>query len=372
MRFLFFCTVLLTGLLTDAQVKKFIVNGSLPATAKKYTALLSWNNGAVAEEAKVVNGKFTISGEINEPVFATLSLQETNSRQFNRLEFEQNTINLFLDAGTITVASKTFLWDAEVKGSTVTNDYQQYQQQVKKLLRLESKMGEVFDAYKKEKNEKAAADVFSLYEQMSDLYYMEQAAFVTANPKSPVSLYLAEQATGNELDAAKGEPLFNMLDALLQNSEKGKELKAMIETGKKSMIGAKAIDFSQPDANGKNISLLSFKGKYVLVDFWASWCVPCRAESPTLVKAYEQYKSKNFEIFSVSLDKDKNKWLKAVKDDQYTWPQAGDMKGWENDAAAQYGISGIPFNFLLNPEGVIIARNLRGEELEKKLAALLK
>jgi len=138
------------------------------------------------------------------------------------------------------------------------------------------------------------------------------------------------------------------------------------------MVGKQAIDFTQPDANGNTISLSSFKGKYVLVDFWASWCAPCRKESPNLVKAYEKYRSKNFEILGVSLDQNKEKWLKAINDDHYTWTQVGDIKGWENAAAREYGIQGIPFNVLLDPNGVIIARNLRGEALEKKLEEILK
>ncbi len=373
MRLLIFCFAAITSINPYAQSKKFIVNGSVPVTIKKYTVLLSWNNGATAEEAKVVNGKFTITGEIDEPVIATLMMQEANStKQFNRVEFEQNMIQLFLDIGTIRIKTKTFLNDATVQGSAITNQYQAYQQQIKKLTRLESKLGEVFDAYRKEKNEKAAAEVFKLYEQLRGLYYIEQTAFIKANPKSQVSLYLAEQAIGFDLDAAKGEPLFLMMDSSLQNSKKGKELQALIETGKKSMIGVKAIDFSQPDSEGKNISLSSFRGKYVLVDFWASWCGPCRAESPNLVKAYTNYKNKNFEIFSISLDQGKDKWLKAIEDDGYTWPQAGDMKGWENAAAAEYGVRGIPFNFLVDPNGIIIARNLRGDILEKKLAEVLK
>ena len=366
--------LLLTGTSVLAQEKKFVLNGSLPVSTKKYTVLLSWNNGNDGDEVKVINGKFTIKGTITKPGIANLMLQEISAKKktFNRLEFEQNSLNLFIDTGIITVSTKTFLWDADVKGSSVVNDYQNYQQKIKQLLRLESRFGEVYDHYQKLNKKQAAIKVFDLYTGMQVLYYDEQCAFVKENPSSLVSLYLTQEAVGNEMDAAKGEPMFLMLSPALQNSEEGKQLKERITIGKKTMVGVKAIDFSQPDMNGKMISLSSFKGKYVLVDFWASWCGPCRAESPNLVKAYSKYKEKNFEIFGVSLDQSKDKWLKAVNDDQYTWTQVSEVKGWETAVAQEYGIEGIPFNILVDPNGYIVARNLRGEALEKKLKEILK
>ena len=366
--------LLLTGTSVLAQEKKFVLNGSLPVSTKKYTVLLSWNNGNDGEEVKVINGKFTIKGTITKPGIASLMLQEISVKKktFNRLEFEQNSLNLFIDTGVITVSTKTFLWDADIKGSSVVNDYQNYQQKIKQLLRLESRFGEVYDHYQKLNKKQAAIKVFDLYTGMQVLYYDEQFAFVRENPSSLVSLYLTQEAVGNEMDAAKGEPMFLMLSPALQNSEEGKQLKERITIGKKTMVGVKAIDFSQPDMNGKMISLSSFKGKYVLVDFWASWCGPCRAESPNLVKAYSKYKEKNFEIFGVSLDQSKDKWLKAVNDDQYTWTQVSEVKGWETAVAQEYGIEGIPFNILVDPNGYIVARNLRGEALEKKLKEIIK
>ena len=375
LRNLLMIVLVLSALSVFAQEKKFVINGTLPVTSKKYNVLLSWNNGNEGEEVKLVNGKFEIKGIISEPGIATLSVQEASPKQgkeFSRLEYEQNTLNLFIDSGVITITSKTFLWDAAVTGSAVVNDFNQYQQQIKPLNRLESKMGEVFDGYMKAKNKKMADELFEYYKGILHLYYLEQVDFVKNKPSSFISLYLTQEALGNEMDAAKADPMFVLLAPSLQNSEKGKLLKAMIEIGKKTMVGKPAADFMQPDANGNQIALSSFKGKYVLVDFWASWCGPCRAESPNLVKAYAKYKTKNFEIFGVSLDESKDKWLKAIKNDKYTWPQVGDMKGWENTVAHEYGIQGIPFNILLDPNGVIIARNLRGDALEKKLEEILK
>lgn len=138
-----------------------------------------------------------------------------------------------------------------------------------------------------------------------------------------------------------------------------------------SMVGQQAPALSMPDVNGKNVTLADFKGKYVLVDFWASWCGPCRQENPNVVAAYNKYKGKNFTILGVSLDEDKAKWLEAVKADQLAWTHISDLKGWESAATTTYKFNGIPFNVLVDPSGKIVADNLRGDALDKKLAELL-
>jgi len=131
------------------------------------------------------------------------------------------------------------------------------------------------------------------------------------------------------------------------------------------------VDFSQEDLDGKFISLSSFKGKYVLVDFWASWCGFCCAENPNVVRTYEKFKDKNFTVFGVSLDKDKKKWLDAVKADALNWAQVSDLNGWSNAVALKFQITSIPQNFLVGPDGKLLAKNLRGPALEAKLQSIL-
>jgi len=137
-------------------------------------------------------------------------------------------------------------------------------------------------------------------------------------------------------------------------------------------LNKQAPELSLPDANGKTVTLSSFKGKYVLVDFWASWCLPCRKENPNVVQAYNKYKNKNFTIMGVSLDKQKEDWLGAIETDKLSWTQVSDLQEWNSAAVSIFNFSGIPFNILVDPDGKIIAQSLRGDSLEKKLEEVLK
>ena len=194
--------------------------------------------------------------------------------------------------------------------------------------------------------------------------------FALKNPNSFFAMHnLTEASYG-----AKPEVIvqaFNKMDEKLRLSYEGQTLYKLLNADKVTALGAVAPNFTQNDVNGKPVSLNDYKGKYVLIEFWASWCSPCRAESPNLIKQYAAYKDKGFEILGVSVDSDKAKWLEAIKKDGLTWTQVSDLKGWETEVRKVYGISGVPANFLVNPEGKIVGAHLTGEKLNKKLSELL-
>ena len=220
-------------------------------------------------------------------------------------------------------------------------------------------------------------NIWSKAEQNKTEEAQEYLLHYTDTAKTPaVALYALGILQQKQIDPAILQPLITRLSGRFKDNDEVKKISEGYNAFlKKRMampaVGKTAPAFSLPDTAGKTVSLQSFRGKYTLVDFWASWCAPCRKENPAVVAAFNAYKDKNFTILGVSLDKNKAAWLNAIQKDGLTWQHVSDLKEWESMVVPLYGIEGIPFNVLLNPEGKIIAMNLRGEALEKELATVL-
>lgn len=377
MRKIVLAACLMLPLVMQAQEFEYVVAGKagkLNTPAKVY--LLTQNGRTVQDSSALKNGVFGFKGKSGEPKKVMLLLDKKGvGIAALRKEMNADRVEVYLEKGQIDVSTADLLKNATVKGGTLNADFQLYKKQTAAANdSMSAVMSDYSKATKEQRDSKEFQDELNKrYDVASEQANKITKEFIQSHPASFVSFDLIKNISDFYMDVDVVEPLFLGLAADIRNSSSGTEYALSIEKNKKIAIGAIAPEFSQADVNGKIVHLSDFKGKYVLIDFWASWCGPCRRENPNVVQAYATYKDKNFTVLGVSLDGEKNKdaWLKAIEKDQLTWTQVSDLKGWENEVARLYLVRSIPQNFLLDPQGKIIAKNLRGEALEAKLKEIL-
>jgi len=353
--------------------------GSFDAPAKVY---LSYSNdGIKVQDSTFLNqGRFTFKGNLSSPVKAELTIKYgvATTGKYSR----SDELDFYLENSDITVTAKDSICHGIVKGSATNDDYKILSALRQPFLKTKDSVTTVFYSWTKEKQKDTASTEYKqlgiAYRSFMAGYKSVSRAFMAKHPNSYVSLvvfndielaFVFDPSLNPDTSAVK----FARFPASLRASFLGQKMAAMIEAHEKTKTGKVAMDFTQIDTAGKAVKLSDYRGQYVLVDFWASWCAPCRAENPNLLKAYNKYKSKNFTILGISLDDENGRkaWLGAVKYDGLPWTQVSELKGFKNKAAVLYGVSAIPTNFLIDPNGKIIAQNLRGEDLDKKLGELL-
>lgn len=310
------------------------------------------------DSAQVLNGKFALSGKMDEKI-TRVYLHTSKYVDYTSFWMEESPMEIHLKSGEFK--------KARIIGSKTEEDN-------KSLIKLtaagDKKIDSLTALIQAEKNEDAKAALRIQRSEVRKNGIEMEMNYVKNNPNSIISANLLSIYTST-WGKEKVTGLYQGLSLEMKNTTYGKNIGAFIALNKEIKIGGKFADFEQENTAGKKIKLSDIKAKYILLEFWGSWCGPCREENPNLVKTYTAYKDKGFAILGVAADENKAQWLKAIKDDQLPWENVSDLKGDKNTVALIYGINAYPTNFLIDEKGIIIAKNLRGIELEKKLAELL-
>lgn len=359
----------ISGMQVYSQSLNYIIEGQIGKINKPAKMLLiSYpDSREKIDSVELKNGKFRFSGSVQEISKAILLLDHTGKDRA-RYDRPLDVINIFLENGKTVVTANDSLRHSTIFGSR-ENELQL--EMDRRLKKYEDSIYAIMGPHRA--NGASPQLQEEMYDKIRAARSAELVRFIKEYPDNMVSLFAMEYVSRPIPDPKILAPVYAVLSERIRNTDHGQRFGRYIRKLQAVEIGEMAPEIAQPDSSGNIISLSGLKGKYVLVDFWASWCIPCREENPGLVKAYAAYKNKNFVILGVGVERkeDRALWLQAIEKDKLTWLHISDFKYWDNEAIKLYAISGIPQNFLIDPTGKIIGRNLKGEQLMEKLEEVL-
>jgi peroxiredoxin len=316
------------------------------------------------DQKLIRKGRVEFIGHADTPQFLALGIWTKGHKVLQVFFFAENRqMNI---SGNINDADNVL-----ITGSATQDEYV-FSRQFKPFDEEETRLEELNDNLQAKGDKKGADSIKKVMESFLKNRQSFTKKYVQQHPSSYVAAFEVYICFNDNPDAAELETIYNEFTPGVQNCYYGKRIKQVLEGANKTAIGKIAPDFEQNDINGNPIKLSSYRGRFLLLEFWASWCGPCRVENPGIVAAYAKFHPRGLEILGVSMDEKRNKWLEAIKKDNLGWTQVSDLKHWNNNVSVLYGVESIPMNFLIDNDGRIIARDLTGDDLMKKLDELLK
>jgi peroxiredoxin len=363
--------LVLCAALFSCQKDQYVLHGTIKGIADGKKVTLEKQQESIGiiipvDSAKVENGKFTFEGKALEPSIYLIAVEGVQAKSFVILENGEINIDINKDSVFENKLSGTYNNDQLMEFNKAGANIQKKIQKFKTANQM--KMQEAM----KTKDTATIGALRTQFKALSEEMAANTIKYIESHPKAFISALLIENMFGApNADTKKLETYYKNLDPELKKTKVGKSIDKKLAELKSVAVGRKAPNFSAPDVNGKNVSLSESIGRVTIIDFWASWCGPCRAESPNMVTLYNEYHAKGLNIIGVSLDKTADDWKAAIAKDKLDWTQISNLKYWDDPIAAQYGVKAIPATFVLNQYGVVVAKDLKGEALKAKIAEMM-